>query len=172
MQDLYKSLITNQYEAAFCTLHECVTRCPDEMWQAPVVNHPFSQSIFHTLFFADLYLGTDMDAQRQQPFHRQHAEAFADYEQLEDRIPHGRYEKSFIVEYLQHCRAKARQVVAAETARQLTEPAGFAWLNTTRAEVHVYNIRHIQHHAAQLILRLRGEAGQDMPWVKSGWQEF
>ena len=41
----------------------------------------------------------------------------------------------------------------------------------TRAEVHIHNIRHIQHHAAQLILRLRRDYGQDMPWFKSGWPD-
>ena len=38
----------------------------------------------------------------------------------------------------------------------------------TRAELHLYNIRHIQHHAAQLILRLRLDTDVDIPWVGRG----
>ncbi len=154
MIELFQRMTINQYEAALCTLHECVTRCPEQMWQAPVVNHPYSQTVFHTLFFADLYLGENMDAQPAQAFHRQNAEAFADYEQLEDRIPQGTYEKPFISDYLGFCRNKVAEVVSNESAEMLA------------------NIRHIQHHAAQLILRLREKAGIDMPWVKSGWQTW
>jgi hypothetical protein len=32
----------------------------------------------------------------------------------------------------------------------------------------IYNIRHIQHHAAQLIERVREDAGIAIPWVGSG----
>ena len=40
-----------------------------------------------------------------------------------------------------------------------------------RAELHVYSIRHIQHHAAQLSLRLRLDAGVAIPWIGVGWRE-
>ncbi len=172
MRELFQRTIANQYEAVFCTLHECVTRCPDQMWQGPVVNHPFSQTVFHGLFFADLYLGQNVESQPRQAFHRQYAAIFADYEQLQPRIPRGTYDQSFVLKYLAHCRDKAIRVVSGETADDLASAAGFPWLNTSRAELHLYNIRHLQHHAAQLIMKLRAEAGEDMPWVKSGWQEF
>jgi len=45
------------------------------------------------------------------------------------------------------------------------------WLPFPRVEVHIYNVRHIQHHAAQLILRLRRDHKQGIPWFKSGWPE-
>jgi hypothetical protein len=41
----------------------------------------------------------------------------------------------------------------------------------SRAELHIYNIRHIQHHAGQLSLRLRLETGEGVDWVGSGWRE-
>jgi hypothetical protein len=40
-----------------------------------------------------------------------------------------------------------------------------------RAELHVYNIRHIQHHSAQLIMRLRLDCDVDVPWISSGWRD-
>lgn len=172
MLELFQKTIVSQYEATLCTLNECVARCPEEMWQGPVVNHPFSQTVFHTLFFADLYLGENMAAQPEQVFHQKHKSEFADYEQLEHRIPLGTYEKSFIKDYLGFCRDKAAAVVWSESAELLTLPSGFPWIEAPRAEVHLYNIRHIQHHAAQLILRLREKAAIDMPWVKSGWQTW
>ena len=38
----------------------------------------------------------------------------------------------------------------------------------TRAELYVLNLRHIQHHAAQLSLRLRVDADAATPWISSG----
>lgn len=172
MLDTFKELTANQYEAAFCTLNACIDRCPETAWNAPVANHAFCQSVFHALFYADVYLGQDDKSFRDQPFHRSHADFFADYEELEDRPPQRLYDKESIKTYLQHCRNKAAEVIAAETADTLKARCGFKWLAFSRAEVHLYNIRHIQHHAAQLILRLRLDAHADLPWARSGWREM
>ena len=171
MIDTYKELISNQFEAAFCMLASCVDRCPETNWNAPIANLKFCQVAFHALFFADVYLGPDLKSLREQPFHRDNATVFADYEELEDRVQQAAYEKPFIKAYLQHCREKGSQVVAAETAETLDRRPGFDWLTFSRAEVHVYNIRHIQHHAAQLSLRLRIDTGADIAWIGSGWRD-
>jgi hypothetical protein len=172
MLEAYKTLVTNQFEAALCTLNLCVDRCPEHLWNQPVGTYPVSLVAFHTLFFADFYLGADETSQKSQSFHKEHAAIFADYEQLEDREPVCRYEKGFIKAYLEHCRQKAHRVIAAETEATLNAPCGFPRKTFSRAELHPYNIRHIQHHAAQISLRLRLDAKVDIPWVRSGWQEF
>jgi len=170
MLDLFKDLIARQYEAALCMLAACVERCPDDRWNEPVANLKFCQAVFHALFYTDVYLGRTYDSLREQPFHREHAAVFADYEEREDRPPQRLYDKAFITAYLQHCRAKAARVIAEETAEVLESRPGFDWLPCPRAEVHLYNIRHVQHHAAQLSLRLRLDTGDGVPWVRSGWR--
>jgi glycyl-tRNA synthetase alpha subunit len=172
MLNTYKNLTTHQFEATFCMLGACIDRCPDTNWQAPVANLKFSQVVFHALFYGDVYLDRDVESVRSQVFHREHAEVFAGYEELTDQAPQALYEKSFVTAYLQHCREKATSVIEAETSETLNEPAGFDWLSFSQAELHVYNIRHIHHHAAQLSLRLRIDAGVDIPWVGSGWREL
>ncbi len=172
MLDTTKALISNQFEAAFCTLNICIDRCPDTSWNALVGNLPFSQVVFHTLFFADYYLGPDEQSFQGQAFHRDNATFFADYEQLEDRKPTSQYERTDIHRYMEYCRKKAGQAVANETTESLPQPARFERRDFTRAELYVYTIRHIQHHAAQLSLRLRISAAQDIPWIGSGWCEI
>lgn len=152
-------------------LLKCVQQCSEENWDAPVANLKFCQAMFHALICTDLYLGPDEDALPDQPFHRVHVSEFADYEELEDRPQQRLYDKSFIEEYLKHCRDKAQQVVSDETQETLDGPSGFDWLKLSRAELHVYNIRHIHHHAAQLSLRLRLDTGGGIPWVGSGWRD-
>ncbi len=171
MLDTLKGMIANQYEASLCTLAACVDRCPDSSWHMPIGIYEFSQVVFHTLFFADFYMGRGATSLRDQAFHLENKAFFDDYEQLEYRAPVGRYERSALQKYMGHCRKKAADVIASETADSLRGDSGFDRRDFSRAELHVYNIRHIQHHSAQLILRLRTQAGVDIPWFGSGWPE-
>lgn len=170
MLDTVKELLAHQYEAALGTLNICIDRCPEEAWNAPVANLALCQVAFHALFFTDVYLGPDEESVRLQPFHVEHTGVFRDYEELEPRTQQLLYERSWIRTYLDHCRREAADVVAAETAESLTSGHGFPRRPPSRAELHVYNIRRIQHHAAQLSLRPRPDAGVDVPWVGWGWR--
>ena len=170
MVDTIKQLLTNQLEASLCTLHACVERCPDALWHAQVARYPFCQTAFHTLFFTDVYLGQDPEELQHQPYHLVNQALFADYEQMQDREPVTLYEREQIRSYLQFCRAKAVATIDRETAETLSEACRFPRRNCSRVELHVYNIRHIQHHAAQLILRLRQETNVDIPWMGHGWR--
>ena len=170
MFDLFRQLTASQYEAALCTLHLCIERCPDLLWNRPVGNLAFCQVAFHTLFYTDYYLGPDEVSFREQPFHRDNAEFFRDYEELEDRPQVLLYDKPSIQKYFEYCRKKANNAIAAETIESLQAPCGFPRKSFSRAELYMYNLRHIQHHAAQLSLRLRLDAHEEIPWVRSGWQ--
>jgi hypothetical protein len=167
----FQELIASQFEAAFCTLNACIDRCPQAAWNSPVGNHKFCQVAFHALFYADFYLGPNEESFRQQAFHRDHQHFFRDYEEFEDHAPRLLYDKASVKNYLEHCRRKASATIAAETAESLAARADFPRRAFSRAELHVYNMRHIQHHAAQLSLRLRIDAQEDIPWIGAGWRE-
>src|SRR5205809_1195845 len=168
-----KELLAHQYEASLSTLNLCIARCPDASWDERVAKWKFCQAAFHTVFFADVYLqpSDDVEAFKRQPFHLEHKDVFRDYEEMEDRPQVLLYEKPFVLSYLQQVRRKAQETIARESAEVLAGPSGFAWRKCSRAELHVYNIRHIQHHAAQLSLRLRLDAEVDIPWVSHAWKE-
>src|SRR5687768_13283860 len=153
-------LLAHQYEAALCALNFGIVRCPDSIWCQPVAKWKYCQAAFHVTFFADVYLQPtdDPEAVKRQPFHLEHKAEFRDYEEMEDRPQVQLYQKPFVLDYLQYVRRKAQDTIARETADVLAGPSGFSWRKCSRAELHVYNIRHIQHHAAQLQLRLRQDA--------------
>ncbi|MBC7773185.1 MAG: hypothetical protein H7210_11860 [Pyrinomonadaceae bacterium] len=171
MIETVKRSITSQYEAGLCTIYYCVARCPDALWNSRVAKYPFCQAAFHALFYADYYLSPEPDAFRTQPFHLAHAAFFGDYEQLEDREPVGVYEKLAIQAYVRFCRDKAIETLAAETAEDLEAKTKFNRKDFSRLEAHIYNIRHLQHHSAQLSLRLRLDSDVDTPWIGAGWRE-
>ena len=169
MIDLIKDAISKQFEASMSMLESAIENCPGELWNKPVAQLQFCQAAFHTLFFTDLYLGPDLDSLQTQEFHSLHANVFAGYEEFEDRPQQKTYSREFIEEYFRYCRSKAEAVIPAETEASLAQRSGFFWLKFSRAEVYLYNIRHIHHHAAQLSLWLKSQGGEGVNWVKSGW---
>lgn len=85
--------------------------------------------------------------------------------------PSRRFEKAEIMEYLAVCRRKALETLAAETRESLERESGFPRLPFSRGELHVYNIRHLQHHTGQLSAFLRRiDDPRDPKWVKTGWR--
>lgn len=46
--------------------------------------------------------------------------------------------------------------------------SGFDWYPFSRIELHINNIRHIQHHTAQLIERLKVKGITGFPWAING----
>ena len=173
MLETLKLLLAHQYDATLSTLNLCIDRCPEASWDAPVAKLRFCQAAYHTVFCTDLYLQPTGDPEEftGQPFHLDHAGDFRDYEEMTDRPPALLYGKSFVTDYVRHVRGKAQETVARESAEVLAGPSGFDWRKCSRAELHVYNLRHVQHHAAQLSLRLRLDHGIDIPWVSHAWKE-
>jgi len=164
MTDTMKGLIISQMTATLDTLNYCIETCPDSEWQKAHKDAPFSQVVFHTLFYTDFYLGRDTVPFKEQPFHLRHKDIFKDYEEMENKIPENRYEKPFCLEYLAFCKAKLKTTVEAESAETLAGESGIDFRKIRRAELYVYNMRHIQHHAAQLGLRIQMITGKEMPW--------
>ena len=164
-----KQLITNQSKAAASTLNACIDICPEAGWDGPVVNYKFCQAVFHTLFYADYYLGLTDEDFRKEPFHRENAHVFRDYEELEPRPPVLLYEKPWnenVSSVLLPAVPRRRRCRDGRVADGRDE--------NSRGRIPgrlVYNIRHLQHHAAQLIMRLRLDFQADVPWFRSGWKE-
>ena len=160
--------LVGQYRAALQTLEQCIEMCDDETWSAPHPDTAVNQVVFHTLFFTDLYLGFGESSFRDQQFHRDNRELFQDYEEFEDRIQRNFYSREGCREYLKYCYHKADTTLDGEHAAILYGDCGFPYRKLTRIELHIYNIRHIQHHAAQLGLRNQLKGGQPLRWVGKG----
>ena len=159
--------LIGQFEAALSTLGQAMSTCPDAAWHESHGDYPFSQVVFHTLFFTDYYFERSPESFRSQVFHRAHADLFRDYEELEPRLPQNTYDRTACGEYLQFCMNKVATVIAADTEDTLHGPSGFENRPFTRGELYVYMIRHVQHHAAQLGLRVQSLTGRELDWVSS-----
>jgi len=168
---LFKHLVVSQMEAALRTLAQCVHNCPESEWNESHGDAPFCQVVFHALFFTDYYLEREAERFREQGFHRRNEAFFRDYEELEWREPENRYERAKCEEYLSFCLDKCKATLQADDQETLRGPSGFPSKPVSRAELYVAVIRHIQHHAAQLGLRIQARTGIELEWIARGSEE-
>ena len=172
MEPNLNTILLNQFEAAMCTLNQCIANCPDGEWSVPHPDGPFSQVLFHSLIFTDIYLGREEEAVKTQEFHEKNKAMFKDYEELEDRKPVQVYSREEIKRYFDFCLKKGRIEIAKESSESLGGESGFDYRKFSRLELYIYLIRHIQHHAAQLGLRIQLSTGRELRWVGSGWKDL
>lgn len=169
MTDYLRTILTGQFEASLAMLKQCVRLCPSEHWEGLIVNRTFQKNAYHTLFFADLYLSPREEDFEVGPLHRRGGWTEPDGEAPRIGLP-----KDDTLEYVDICRAKVLETMAWETAASLEGPSGFSWLPFSRGELHLYNIRHIQHHTGQMSAYLRKVDPElkdttTLDWVDTGW---
>jgi hypothetical protein len=164
MIDYVRTILTGQFEAALCMLHDCVRKCPAERWEDKIANLSFRQVAYHTLFFADYYLSPSETAFSLRELHGRGGD------ERRDGVCTG-LSQAETLEYAAICREKAIDALAAETEASLRAEAAFARRTFSRGELHVYNLRHIQHHTGQLSAFLhKNVADADPRWIGSGWR--
>lgn len=169
MIELFKKSLVGQFHAALSMFNDCVSRCPAEQWENNVGNYPFWNVAYHTLFYVDFYLSPNEQSFSPQGFHRENSEHFVPpHERV---IPDDPYDQATLRGYVQHCKRRAIESIESETSESLAGTSGFSWYKIPRSEFHLNNIRHLQHHAAQMSLHLRNSSDVDVRWVGSGFKD-
>jgi hypothetical protein len=165
MIDYVKTILTGQFEATLCMLNGSIRRCPLEHWESRIAKYRFGQVAYHTLFFADLYLSPNEAAFQLRDLHRRGGD------ERSSTAPCIGLAKDETLTYLSMCRQKMLEVLSSETLQSLQAGSGFSWLPFSRGELHLYNIRHVQHHTGQLSAYLRTivQDGERW-WVGTGWR--
>jgi uncharacterized damage-inducible protein DinB len=169
MIEQVRKVLTSQYEAALSMLRQCVEACRDDHFEGMIAHGSFRCVAYHTLFFTDLYLTPNENEFALRDFHQTGGDERGD--ELSPGLP-----KHQTLEYVNTCRAKAIDIIAKETEQTLAGGSGFDWRKISRLELHIYNIRHVQHHTGQLSAYLRrvdpsiGQRRDVLKWVGWGWR--
>jgi hypothetical protein len=168
MIDYVRQVLTSQYEASLAMLNQCIGACPPEHWEDKIAQSTFRWVAYHTLFFTDLYLSPNEHAFQLRDLHHRGGDE-------REPIACPGLSKDDTLAYVPICREKMRATVAAETAESLAGPSGFSWYKINRGEMHLVNIRHIQHHTGQLSAFLRRvderfQGEKTLRWIGSGWR--
>jgi hypothetical protein len=169
MTQYIAQMLISQFEAALCMLNQCIAACPPEHWEGKIASGTFRWVAYHTLFFTDLYLSPSAEAFELRELHRRGGD------EREDVQCRG-LDRNEALAYVTLCREKLHAALAMETLESLQGRSGFPWYQTTRGELHLINIRHIQHHTGALYAYLRRvdesfqEPDSPLRWIGSGWR--
>jgi len=159
MESLWKDMVWCQFGAAIDMLENAIRACPDPLWDDRLRQPEFWYLTFHTLFFLDFYLaGSPHGFAPPAPF-------TLDELSPDGIMPERPYTKAELLLYLDHGRRKCRAAIDAITDVAASQRCGFEERDVTRGELFLYNLRHVQHHAAQLNLLLRQAAVAPPRWV-------
>jgi hypothetical protein len=154
-----RDILASQFGAAIDMLENAIRACPDELWRDRTRQPEFWHLAYHTLFFLDLYMSdTTKGFAPPLPFSLSELDASG---LLPDRV----YDRDELLRYLAHGRHKARDRIAGLTGETVHARCDYGWFASTRLESLLYNLRHVQHHAAQLNLLLRQQANSAPGWV-------
>jgi hypothetical protein len=165
MIEYINTILGGQFEASLCMLNECIQKCPQEHWGGKIANDTFRQIAYHTLFFVDLYLSPGEVAFHLRDCHHRGGD------ERTSTDPSIGLSKDETLAYMALCRQKAVETITSETQESLQSESGFSWLPFSRGELHLYNLRHVQHHTGQLSAYLRRiVVDGERWWVKTGWR--
>ncbi len=161
-------VLKSQYHAGLAMLREAIEKCPEDLWLRTPPRNAFWQVAYHALYFTDLYLQADHLS------HHPWAEHQSD-NQNPDGIPGPPepgnslpliprpYTRAQVLAYWDVC---DKMVDGAVDGLDLHSPqCGFPWYKVSKLEHQMVNLRHLQHHSAQLADRLRTELDVGIKWV-------
>jgi hypothetical protein len=164
----FKIVLWRQLGAAIDMLENAIVACPDEVWSDPSKRPEwvskdvpgFWYLVYHTLFWLDYYLSDTKRFRPPAPFNLDEMDPAG-------LLPDRPYTKDELLKYLEHGRRKGRRII-----RALDERKAFRTKSTMRpeasvAELHLYTMRHVQHHTAQLNLILRQKIDSAPRWVSA-----
>ncbi len=180
MDSLLKTALWQQFGATIDMLANALLACPDTHWHGRLwsdhSDHPllpesaaFWYITYHTLFWLDLYLTSPSE------------EGFAPpppftLGELDPAgvLPERPYTREELHTYLVHLRQKCQTTIAGLSDEKAHQQVYFPWTEekpTSFLELLLYNMRHVQEHAAQLNLFLGQHAIEGtsdwVPWAKT-----
>ena len=159
MDPTWKEALWYQFGAAIDALRSAILACPDELWSDRSQRPEYWYLVYHTLFWLDFYLSES-------------PEGFAPpapfgLEEMDPAgvIPERPYTKDELQAYLEHGRGKCKARIDALTDEKARERFRSGRRDFSIVELLLYNMRHVQHGAAQLNLILRQKTDSAPRWV-------
>lgn len=166
MLDTLKQSLWKHFAASIDMIGNAITLWPDEYWNS---NKKFFYNAYHCLVFLDYYLTIPPGNFSSPLSYTLTKPDLIPTDAIDDVVPDRIYSKKELLDYLQSSREKCRKVIASLTEDKLNtrwidgsgsmslDLASSASLEYSVLEILFYNMKHVQHHAAQLNLFLRQE---------------
>ena len=145
-----------QFGASIDMLANAIEACPEKLWDT---DSKFWYMAYHTLFFLDYYLSKEPDKfHPPAPFTMSEADPSG-------LMPDRTYTKEELLNYLSFCKQKCHDRIAGLSEENSNDRFKNEYRDYSVPEILFYNMRHVQHHAAQLNLFLRQGIDSAPGWV-------
>lgn len=145
-----KDIIWNQFGASIDMLINVISNCPELYFEQ---NKRFYYITFHSVIFLDYYLTIQKESPK---------------EAIDDLIPDKIYSKEELIDYVKKSREKCKQLIFTLTDEKLNlhfkEGDGENDMDYPILEILLYNMRHTQHHVAQLNMLIRQDFDTHLEW--------
>ncbi|MGN7821110.1 DinB family protein [Chitinophaga sp. 22536] len=159
-----KEGLWKQFGGCIDMVTNAVSAYPESLWNT---EKKFFYMSYHVAIFLDYYL-TIPAGPLSSPLPFTLSETIP-ADGIDDIVPDRIYSQKEILDYLQASRKKCHDLILdmteADFAQQWVEVEGNKVM--TVFELFLYNMRHVQHHAAQLNMMLRKDTGDAPRWVRS-----
>lgn len=158
MSTTISTLIWQQHGAAIDMLRNAIEACPDDQWGG---QSNFWYLAFHTSFWNDYYLSDTPMEKDYRPPH-----PFTQSEFQDGVRPDRVYSKEEVIGLLEHGRQRLRSHLQQSSDEYLFDNRFVSeYVDFSLFELLLYNLRHVQHHAAQLNMLLRQGGSVPPDWV-------
>jgi hypothetical protein len=155
----WRRALASQFGAAIDMLANAIRAFPAEVWGDRARRPEPWYLAYHTIFWLDLYLHGPVESFRPPaPF---------GLEELDPAgvLPERVYTQGGLLEYLARCRQKCIATIESLAEERAAQRLRYGWGEATVLELLLYNMRHVQHGAAQLNLILREATDFAPRWV-------
>jgi hypothetical protein len=166
MNNQFKEAIWSQFGASIDMLINVILNCPDDYFSS---RKRFYYMAYHSTIFLDYYLTLPpSDFIPVLPFTQTNDDE-KPTEAIDDLIPNKIYTKQELIAYLELSRAKCKNIIESLTddnnlSKRFVEGNEESDMNYSLPEILLYNLRHTQHHIAQLNMLIRQDLDKHMEW--------
>ena len=165
MIDILKESLWKQFGASIDMLKNAIVLWPEERWHT---DKKFFYNAYHCLIFLDYYLtipptnlSFPLPYTIMEPEH-------TPKDAVGDLVPNRIYSKKELLDYLDASRKRCHTLIGSLTEEKLNDrfiEEGPDPMNYSVIEILLYNMRHVQHHTAQLNLISRQTINNASGWV-------
>ncbi len=150
---MYKQVLQNQYNKCLNILSEAIKNYSEDLWyDNKNYKSPAWQIAYHGLFFANIYCSATESGIKSWPkskddYHFFHNKPWPPFEEIIINEP---YTKDEMLEFLEFVKSNIPEYLLDMQPEERCWPH---WYDENQLEFHINNIRHIQHHIAEIIER-------------------
>ncbi len=163
MSEKIQGVLLFQFTASLQMLENAIRACPDKVWGSKISYYEFWYYAYHTIFWTDFYLSNIPEEEFTPPV------PFTLGEFEADVLPPRVYTQTELLEYLEFVKTKCSTHISSLSNENMMQHLKIGRREYSLLEWVLYNMRHVQHHAAQLNLLLRQGTDAAPPnWVSRG----